>query len=388
VISVLLPNLVGGGAERVSLDLSYEFARLGHDVELVLMRAKGDLLSETRTAFPVTDLGVNCIRNVPLALARYLRQRRPDALLAAMWPLTVVAPLAQRFSGFRCSVVVSEHSILSLQYRDWGRYHRWLLRLSLAAGHRIADARVGVSIGVMEDMSRLAWLQPASGHVIYNPAPSRTYPSSEALMAADALWAVGPGSRILSVGSFKPAKNRELLLRAFARIQLADARLMLVGQGEAESDLRTLARALGVKDRVIFAGFRHDPTPFYMTADLFVLSSDREGFGNVIVEALAAGTPVVSTNCPSGPAEILGDGRWGRLVPTGDVHALAAAMQEALSADHDRNALKQRAADFAPAIAAEKYLNLLLPWRHNTSTAGPSAFCSDAGRETEESRGC
>jgi len=375
VISILLPNLLGGGAERVSLDLSYEFARFGHDVELVLMRANGDLLAEAKIAFPVTDLGVDRLRNVPLALARYLRRRRPEALLAAMWPLTVVAPVAQRLSGHRCSVVVSEHSILSLQYRDWGCCHRWLLRLSLAVGHRIAHARVGVSAGVLEDVSRLAWMQPASGQVIHNPVPPRTHASPEALAEADALWGGRPGERLLSVGSFKAAKNQDLLLRAFARIESAEARLMLVGRGEAELDLRTLARNLGVEERVIFAGFRHDPAPFYMTADLFVLSSDREGFGSVIAEALAAGTPVVSTNCPSGPAEILENGRWGRLVPVGDVGAFAAAIQEVLSADHDRDALKQRAADFDLATAAEKYLNLLLPgWRKGRVAAlsGPA----------------
>jgi glycosyltransferase involved in cell wall biosynthesis len=218
-------------------------------------------------------------------------------------------------------------------------------------------------------------MQPASGQVIHNPVPPRTHASPEALAEADALWGGRPGERLLSVGSFKAAKNQDLLLRAFARIESAEARLMLVGRGEAELDLRTLARNLGVEERVIFAGFRHDPAPFYMTADLFVLSSDREGFGSVIAEALAAGTPVVSTNCPSGPAEILENGRWGRLVPVGDVGAFAAAIQEVLSADHDRDALKQRAADFDLATAAEKYLNLLLPgWRKGRVAAlsGPA----------------
>lgn len=134
---------------------------------------------------------------------------------------------------------------------------------------------------------------------------------------------------------------------------------MLLGQGENEAMLRGEAAALGIADRVIFAGFHADPSPFYATADLFALSSDYEGFGNVIVEALSFGLPVVSTNCPSGPDEILGGGRWGRLTPVGDADALARAMDEALNGPHDREALKRRAADFAPEIAARKYLDLL-----------------------------
>jgi glycosyltransferase involved in cell wall biosynthesis len=134
---------------------------------------------------------------------------------------------------------------------------------------------------------------------------------------------------------------------------------MLVGTGQGEAGLRAIAGDLGIAGRVIFAGFHPDPTPFYWTADLFVLSSDYEGFGNVIVEALACGTPVVSTDCPSGPAEILEHGKYGSLVPVGDPDALAKAMEAALTAQCDAAILKQRASDFAPAIAAKRYLELL-----------------------------
>lgn len=363
-VVIVLPDLRGGGAERVNLDLGREFNQRGHDVEFVVLRAQGELLAEAQAVFPIVSIRVDRLRSVPLALARYLRRYRPDALLASIWPLTVVAPLARALSGHHCTVVVAEHNTLSTQYRGWGRYHEWLLRLSLAVGHRIADARVGVSRGVLEDMSNMAWLNPQLGHVIHNPIPRRQVQSDSALAMADAEWGGSRGEvRILSVGSLTPQKNHRLLLRAFARLDSPKPRLMLLGRGGEEAILRTAARDLGLQDRVIFCGFRRDPTPFYATADLFVLSSDYEGFGNVIVESLAAGTPVVSTNCPSGPAEVLGNGRWGRLVPPGNVEALANAMQEALSAEHDRNALRQRAAEFAPTLAAEKYLGLLLPGR-------------------------
>ncbi len=372
-LSILLPDLRGGGAERVNLNLAHEFARLGHQVEFVLLKTRGELLAEAQAAFPVTELGVDRFRSVPLALARYLRRRRPNALLAAMWPLTVTAPLARAISGHRCILVVSEHAMLSHQYRHWGRHHGWGLRLSLAAAYRMVDARVGVSSGVLADMSRLAWMDAASGHVVYNPVPDRAAPSVEALAEADALWGGPRGARVLSVGSFKAVKNHALLMRAFAHLESDQARLMFVGVGTGEISLRTLAKDLGIEDRMIFAGFRSDPTPFYMTADLFALSSDHEGFGNVIVEALACGTPVVSTDCASGPAEILENGRWGRLVAVGDVEALAGGMRETLSAAHDRDALKRRAADFAPAIAAERYLDLLLQRRSGATAAHPQS---------------
>ena len=361
LISILLPDLGGGGAERVNLDLAYEFARAGHAVEFVLMQACGDLLEEARASFSVIDLDTPRARALPLALARYLRQRRPDALLAAMWPLTVTAPLAQRLSGHRCKVLISEHGILSAQYRDWGRFHRLLLRLSASLGYRHVNSRIGVSAGVAADMAALSGIRKDAFEVVYNPVPPRAVPEEAALDSADRLWSRPKGARILTVGTMKAVKNHPLLLRAFALLDRPDAMLMFVGDGDGREALLSIARGLGVTDRVIFAGFHPDPTPFYKTADLFVLSSNFEGFGNVIVEAMACGTPVVSTDCPSGPAEILKNGRFGMLTPVGDTEALSRAIADALEQLHDRDALKRRATDFAPQIAARKYLDLLDP---------------------------
>lgn len=360
-ISILLPNLAGGGAERVHIDLAHEFFHGGCEVEFVLMQSQGELLEEARDSFSVIDLATPRARALPFALIRYLRRRRPDTLLAAMWPLTVIGPISARLSGHDCRVLVSEHGILSAQYRYWGRAHRAALRFSMSLGYRLAHSRVGVSAGVATDIAVLSGLHLSAFDVIHNPVPSRPAPSNQAMCDAEALWSGERGARIVTVGNMKPVKNHPLLLRAFAQFDRPDARLMFVGDGAGRGALSSLARELGVADRVIFAGFHPDPTPFYQTADLFVLSSDYEGFGNVIVEALACGTSVVSTDCPSGPAEILENGKYGRLVPVRDAQALAYAMQQALVAPHDPALLKQRASDFAPEIAAKRYLELLCP---------------------------
>lgn len=358
-IAVLLPDLRGGGVERIRIVLAHEFVRAGHEVEFVLMQARGELLEECRSSFPLYELGATRARMVPLLLARYLRRHRPDALLSAMWPLTVLAPIAQCISGHSCTVVVSEHGILSAQYQDWGRVHRIFLRLSSGLGYRLADHCVGVSNGVAEDMAALSRVPRDILNVIYNPVPPRTEPDEVELESAEQLWPAARGARILTVGTLKAVKNHALLLRAFALIERPDARLMIVGDGTEREALLLLARELCVSERVVFVGFQSDPTPFYMTADLFVLSSNYEGFGNVIVEALACGTPVVSTDCPSGPGEILGGGRHGKLVPVGDASALALAIKGSLDSEHDQDALVRRAGCFAPQRAARKYLELL-----------------------------
>lgn len=361
LISIVLPDLRGGGAERVMLDLAHEFSGLDIDIDFVLMKAIGDFLPEAQREFQVLNLGTPRTRGVPSALARYLRERKPDAVIANMWPLTSSAVIGRAMSRHKCRLLLVEHCMLTQQYASWGRFHAGMMATSMAATYRFADQVAAVSEGAAKDSARLARLSNDRVKVVHNPIPQRQASSPEATATAEALWDCPPGQRILTVGNLKEQKNHPLLMRAFADFRYPEARLMLLGQGAKEAALRALAGELGIADRVIFAGFHSDPTPFYQTANLFVLSSDNEGFGNVIVEALACGTPVVSTDCPSGPAEILENGKYGRLVPVRDPQALADAMREALAAPNDPALLKQRAGDFAPAIAAKRYLELLCP---------------------------
>lgn len=358
-ISILLPDLRGGGVERIRIVLAHEFSRVGHSVEFVLMQAHGELLEEAKASFSVVDLECPRARALPLTLARYLRRRRPDALIAAMWPLTAIAPVAAKLSGHRCKVLVSEHNTLSVQYRSWGGLHQTMLRGSMSLGYRFSNKRVAVSGGVAKDIARLSGLRLEHFDVVHNPVPPRPTSSPAAVAAVEAMWGAPAGARIVTVGSMKGQKNHPLLLQAFAKLARPDARLMFVGDGQGRGELLSLARELGVADRVILAGFHPDPTPFYQTADLFALSSNYEGFGNVIVEALACGIPVVSTDCPSGPGEILDGGRYGHLVPVGDVDAMTAALLAALDEPLAPANLQARAADFHPAKAAGVYLDLL-----------------------------
>lgn len=227
----------------------------------------------------------------------------------------------------------------------------------MALGYRLAHARIGVSSGVVADIAELSGLGRNTFSVIHNPVTPRPIPEPAAMAEAEALWPAMPGARIVTVGRMKSQKNHPMLLRAFAALRTPRAALMIVGEGPGESELRRLAVELGIANRVVLAGYHSDPTPFYRTADLFVLSSDYEGFGNVIVEALTCGTPVVSTES-SGPAEILEGGRWGDLVPSGDVSAMTAAIDRALARPKDPSPQKRRAADFVPELAAQQYLQL------------------------------
>jgi glycosyltransferase involved in cell wall biosynthesis len=361
-IAVLLPDLRPGGAERLHLTLAAEWIRRGIAVNFVLREARGALLEALPSGVRVVDLQALRVRHAFIPLRRYLQTSQAGALLAAMWPLTTIAPLAARSAGFKGRVVVSEHAPPSLSYADRGALHNVLMKTTMRLGYRLAYGRVGVSSGVADDMARLSGMDRSCIDVFHNPAATghvleSGYPLPPALAGRT-------GPVLLAVGTLKAVKRHDLLIRAFARLPRADAALCILGEGEERAGLEALIGSLGLQERVLLAGYQADPAPWYAHADLFVLSSDYEGFGNVIVEALEHGLPVVSTNCPTGPHEILEEGKYGTLVPVGDVYALARAMEEALSASHDREQLKRRARDFSVDKAADAYLDLLLPdWR-------------------------
>jgi glycosyltransferase involved in cell wall biosynthesis len=370
-IAILLPDLRSGGAEQLHINLANEWIRRGFQVEFVLQQAKGELLVQLPEGATVIDLGVSRIRGIFRPLVRYLKGRQPDALLAAMWPLTIIAPLAARVAGYRGRVVVSEHNNMTAAYASRGRVHRATMDVSMRFGYPIATAVVGVSEGVVDDLVLRSGLPRDMFAVIYNPAATGV----DASMNERPVFLVGRDLVILSVGTLKPQKRPDLLLAAFARIPASlGATLCFVGTGALRSDLERQAQDLGVEGRVIFAGFQADTATWYAHADLFVLASDYEGFGNVIVEALEQGLPVVSTDCPSGPREILAEGRFGALVPVGDANGLAAAIVESLSRPRDRNGLRARAREFSVDKAASAYLDLLLRGSSVTSWSSTSGI--------------
>jgi glycosyltransferase involved in cell wall biosynthesis len=361
---------VTGGAEVVNITLAKQFLSWGFRVDIV----NGWDAPEPRLVVPSGArhivLGASRTRKVLLPFAHYLLSNRPDAVIASMWPFTTACLLAHRLVGSRARIAVCEHSMLSVQYADRGLLHRLMMNASIALTYPLAHARVAVSGGVADDLALLSRIARDRIAVVYNPMTLSMSADGDA-STAEAAWEGWTGPRILTVGRLKAAKNHKLLIKAFKRLlNLQDARLMILGTGELTGSVADAARQEGIAEKVLMPGATIDPAPYYHSADLFVLSSDREGFALVIVEALASGLPIVSTNCRSGPAEILADGRYGRLVPVGDETALAQAMVEALTTHHDREALKRRAADFAPPLVAEQYLNLLFP---KSVVAAPAA---------------
>lgn len=361
LVSILLPDMRCGGAERVAVNLANSLVGRGYGVDMVLLQATGELLDDLKPQVRTVDLNVSRMRFALPAFVRYLRRTKPEALLACMWPLTALSIWARMLAAdsSRIRVVVAEHTTWSRDEIASTPFGRWKVITTMRLSFPFADAIVTVSEGAAEDLGRFTRMAREAITVVYNPvvgAPSS--PSSEALPPHG--WWTGAHRRVLAVGSLKAIKDYMTLLEAFSIVRLeSDVRLLILGEGDCRQMLEKRVSELGLEERVFMPGFVRDPSPYYQHADLFVLSSTGEGLPTVIIEALSAGTPVVSTDCPSGPREILCDGRYGQLTPVGDATALATAMTESLGTTHERSAIKARAQDFTIEKSADQYERIL-----------------------------
>lgn len=359
-VAFFLPNMAGGGAERVCINLASGFLDHGLDVDFVLARASGPLMADLPFESNIVDLKVNRTLAAVFGLAHYLRQQSPVAVIAAPDVANLVAAWAKLIARSETLVLATNHNNIIHYSRNnpkiQEKIYPYLLRLFAPAFRGI----VVVSKGNAEALERKVRFPRQKVQVIYNPI---MHPGIE-MMAGAALghpWFNDDQVPvILAVGRLEPQKDYPTLLKAFAILQrIRQARLVILGDGSQRDKILALGTDLGISEHLDVLPY--DPNPFrYMArSDVFVLSSAWEGFGNVLVEALACGTQVVATDCPSGPAEILENGKYGRLVPVGDVAGLAAAIDIAVDHSIPAELLKSKAKDFSIESAAKSYLRVL-----------------------------
>lgn len=354
-------SFAGGGAERVVVQLANHWASRGRRIGVAVNLGEGPLRDELAPEVTVDVLNRPRGLAAGPALAGVLRRRRPRAFASAMTVQNIVAAATGRLAGRGARVLVTEHAHLTAVTAQEPPLRRALLRGLVRLCYPLADVVSAVSRDSARDLDRRLGRAEGTTAVLYNPiwpfritpglAPTEVHP-----------WFGGPEPVLLNAARQAPAKDHRNLLDAFAAARRTrPLKLVLIGEGPLRADLEAQAAALGVAEHVDFAGFRRNVGDFLAHADLFVLSSDNEGLPLVLLEALKSGLPVVSTDCPSGPREILEDGRYGALVPVHDPEALARAILDALDAPHDRDALRARAEGFEIDSVAAAYEALLLP---------------------------
>lgn len=356
-IALYAPSLEGGGAERVMVMLANSFATSGHRVDLVLAKATGPYLAEVADTVQVVDLQRSRVLTSLLPLRHYMQRARPEVMLSALNHSNIIAILARMLSRTPLRLVVSEHNSLS-QARASGAVDR-IIRGLIRYLYPSADAIVCVSDGIREEMARDLRLPLGKLHCVYNPL---NVDRIHAMMdtPVDHPWlSAREHPVILAAGRLTEQKDYPNLLRAFARMsEKRQARLLILGQGEDEVMLKRLTHELAINDHVEFLGFQPNPFAWMNACDLYVLSSRWEGLPGTLLEALACNARIVSTNCRTGPDEILEGGRWGDLVPVNDPDALATAMENALNDTTPRKG-RQRAEAFRPERAAAGYAQVM-----------------------------
>jgi len=345
--------------ERQLVNLCCGLVELGQPLDLVLVKDRSPALADLPEAVRIVRLGTRHTLTSVLALARYLRREKPRVLLAAKDRAARTAVLSRRLSGHNIPLVVRLGTTLSAALSGKPAWRRRLWYFLMRRFYPHMDAIVGVSKGVAEDVRQITNLPSERFHVIPNPVITRTV-LEKAEQPITHRWMRQDVPLVLGIGRLTRQKDFPTLLRAFAEVRKRrELRLVILGEGGDRASLIGLARELGIEEDLDLPGFSSNPYAWLRKVRLFVLSSAWEGSPNALTEALAMGTQVVATDCPSGPREILDGGRIAPLVPVGDAAALAAAMEQVLAAPVDPETLRAAAKAYTVENSSRRYLALL-----------------------------
>jgi glycosyltransferase involved in cell wall biosynthesis len=360
-VAIYLHDLSGGGVERQSLIIAEEFRRHGADVTLVLHRLRGELINKVPAGLRIVDLNSRrTLMDIP-GLIRFLRNDKPDILMSNVDLNNVAALLAKAISLSPTKLVICQHNPISATF---AACENWMYRC-VGPSYRVLSPlisrAVAVSEGVAQELEDIAGLAKDRVLTINNPVVGPDFAARSADVAEHPWFNQQNHPLFVTAGRLVVQKDHETMIRALAiHRRKSDSRLLVLGTGPLQESLTELTEELGIRSAVDFLGFRPNALPYIRQADAFLLSSRCEGFGNVIVEALGCGTPVISSHCEHGPAEILDNGRYGLLVEPRDPAALADAMNQVvtLRKRFPAEMLRERAGDFSYAACASRYMTM------------------------------
>lgn len=333
-LTFLIESLYNDGVGKMRLHLMNEIARRGYKVELLLHDMESPYLQHVDSAIQRQRFGsAHSLKGVP-GLALHLRRSRPRVLLTQRVRLNMLALRARSISRVDTRVFVTVNVNMTSKFEHQSARKRDRQVDHMQTWYPRNDGIIAVSRGVADDAARLIGIEPGRITVIANPTVTPELAQRAAEPVEHPWFAPGQPPVLLGAGRLMVEKGFDTLIHAFAAVrrEVPDCRLVILGEGPDRKLLESLAAQVGVAEHVAMPGFAQNPYAYMARASLFVLSSTREGSPNALVEALATGTPLVSTDCPNGPQEVLEGGMHGRLVPVGDAAALATAIVESLRA--------------------------------------------------------
>lgn len=377
-VTFFLTGLFGGGGERVILDLAHGLARAGTPVDIVVMQKKGAFSEQVGREVNLVDLSCSRVSQSIPRLARYLRRERPRAVIATSEHAHVALVLARMLSFTHPKVILRIGIAFSVVFKRYKKLRDKMLAFFAPVIYRRADAIVCVSKGIAADFMEEVGVAENKLHIIYNPKPIEEI-RKKAETHIDHPWLADKNMPVvLGIGRLREQKDFATLIKAVARARtdIPNLHLIILGEGEERDTLLEVAQKEGIADVVDMLGFVENPYAYLKRADVFVLSSLWEGLPNALIEALIVGTPVIATDCPYGPREILApdlnidekevekkmQGTYGMLVPTGNVDEMQSSIVEMVKSEEVKEKYKaagsSRAEDFGISYIVHEYKEL------------------------------
>ncbi len=358
-IALFVPNLEGGGAERMMVNLANNFADKGYCVDFVLVKKSGPYVKLVDKKVKIHELNIAYFNPILIiGLIYYIRLKKPKVILSAMTYPNIAILIAALFSRVSPKIVISERVTMGIQSKNARSIKEWFKPFFARLTYRFANEVVAISDGVASNLEDTIGLSKSKITTIYNPVVTNSLLNNHP--RPDHPFYKSGKKIILAVGRLVPQKGFSTLISAFHALdEYEELRLVILGEGPLHSELQKQVETLGLSDVISFPGFVEDLYGYMQYASVFVLSSLWEGFGNVIVEAMACGCPVVCTDCPSGPAEILANGKFGLLVHPGDSDELALAIRQTLAKPTSKEILRKRALEYKVDTIAKQYLQLM-----------------------------
>ncbi len=357
------------------VNLARGFSEQGVSVDLVLIKAEGVYLDQVPSNVRIVDLDRSRVLSSLFSLVRYLQHERPQVLLSTLPEPGIAAVWTRFLAGVSTRVVVNVQNNTSQETQNGAGISARIMPQLIRWFFPWADAIVTVSQGVADDLKQIG-LPEAKIHVIHNPVVTPELLARSQEPVEHPWFAANQSPVIIAVGRLTKQKDFPTLLKAFAQVRkVRDAKLMILGEGEDRSLLEALVQELGIADSVALPGFVANPFAYLSKSAVFVLSSLFEGLPTVLIEAMAVGTPVVATDCKSGPMEILDNQRYGKLTRVGDVEELASAIVQILDQPTDSRILQQRAKEYSLEKSLQDYAEIFAFTSSSVERGEPSG-CS------------
>ena len=369
---IILKSLQGGGIEKITLRL-IDALQTQSSVEIVVVVTKpdGELFDDFESRLPIINLDTSyearlkALGQLTVKLKHCFQQQKPQVILSQLPGLNFVTLIAWKLSGVSSQVFLSEHTLplhQLLKLENSGKMGLIGKINPILGGllYPLANKVIAVSHGIAQELESSFKLRQEKLQVIYNPVVDDHLATQAALPIEHPWFETGEPPVFLAVGRLAKQKDYPTLLNAFAKVcQTYEVRLLILGEGELRKNLETLIKNLNIENNVDMPGFVTNPYGYMARAAALILSSIWEVLPTVLIEALACGCAVVSTDCDYGPREILNKGEHGKLVPVGDIDALAEAMENTINHPLDCQNLRVYAQKFSVDKAIDRYKKIL-----------------------------